>query len=226
MAELKTWSYSAATTFEQCPKKYFHLKVVKDVKDEPGEAAEYGSAVHEAAEHYVRDGKPIPEKFAYIRPAVERLAALPGEKHAELKLGVTKASWGYDPCGFFDKEVWWRGIADLMIMEEGEVARVIDYKTGKSQYADTKQLEILALAIFKHFPKIKAIKSGLVFIVHPAFIQAAFTKDKEEELWQYWKAETDRLGLCYKNDVWNPSKNFTCKAWCPVLDRAHNGKNR
>ena len=83
---MTAWSYSAIKTFEQCPKKYFHLKVARDIKDEPGEAADYGTAVHEAAEHYVRSGKPIPEKFAYIRPAVERLAALPGDKLAELKM--------------------------------------------------------------------------------------------------------------------------------------------
>ena len=34
MAELKTWSYSAATTYEECPKKYYHLYVVKDIKQD------------------------------------------------------------------------------------------------------------------------------------------------------------------------------------------------
>jgi Protein of unknown function (DUF2800). len=57
------WSYSSIKTFDQCPKKYYHLKVAKDVKDIPGEAALYGTAVHEAAEHFVKDGTPIPEKL-------------------------------------------------------------------------------------------------------------------------------------------------------------------
>ena len=200
-----TWSYSSLSLFQQCPKKYYHLRVAKDIVEPKSEQMLYGTVAHKAAEDYVRDGTPLEPQFAYMQPTLDALKNREGEKLCEYRLGLTEA---LEPCEFFAPDVWWRGIADLMIMEEGEVARVIDYKTGKSQYADTKQLEILALAIFKHFPKIKAIKSGLVFIVHPAFIQAAFTKDKEEELWQYWKAETDRLGLCYKNDVWNPSKKI------------------
>ena len=35
MAELKTWSYSSATTFEKCPKQYYHLYVAKDIKQDP-----------------------------------------------------------------------------------------------------------------------------------------------------------------------------------------------
>jgi PD-(D/E)XK nuclease superfamily len=218
-----TWSYSSLSLFQQCPKKYYHLRVKKDIVEPQSEQMLYGTVAHKAAEDYVRDGTPLAPHLAYMQPTLDALKNRQGEKLCEYRLGLTEA---LEPCEFFAKDVWWRGIADLMIMEEDETARVVDYKTGKSQYADTKQLEILSLAIFKHFPKIKTIKSGLVFIVHPAFVQAAFTKDKEEELWQYWKAETDRLGLCYKNDVWNPSRNFTCKAWCPVLDCAHNGKNR
>jgi hypothetical protein len=50
---MTAWSYSSIKTFEQCPKKYFHLKVVKDVKDEAGlKQQSMGPTLHEAAEHY------------------------------------------------------------------------------------------------------------------------------------------------------------------------------
>jgi len=29
-----TWSFSAIKLFEQCPRKYYHLKIKKDFKDE------------------------------------------------------------------------------------------------------------------------------------------------------------------------------------------------
>ena len=37
MPNLKTWSYSAATAFEKCPKQYQHLYVLKDVKTDPNQ---------------------------------------------------------------------------------------------------------------------------------------------------------------------------------------------
>jgi hypothetical protein len=52
----------------------------------------------------------------------------------------------------------------IVVNEEKETAFVVDYKTGKSsRFADTRQLEILTLALFKHFPKVKRVKAGLLF---------------------------------------------------------------
>ena len=145
---MPAWSYSSIKTFDQCPKKYYHLKVAKDVKDTAGPEADYGTQAHEAAEHYIKHGTPIPGKFKIMRPVVEALAQFPGEKHTELKLGVRKTATGYEPCGFFAKDVWWRGIVDLLITN-GKTAHMVDYKTGKNaKYADMKQLDLMAGAVF------------------------------------------------------------------------------
>ena len=209
------WSYSSIKTFEQCPKKYFHLKVAKDVKDEPGEAADYGTVVHLAAEEYIRDGKPIPDKFAYIRPIVERLAAIPGDKHCELKLGVRKSNAGYEPCGFFDKDVWWRGIADLLIIN-GHKAYCIDYKTGKSaRYADTKQLDLLAGAVFTHFPEVVQVKSSLIYVVSGDLIPKQHVITERSQYLSVFDTQLDQLDAAMENGVWNPKSSPLC-GWCPV----------
>jgi hypothetical protein len=41
----------------------------------------YGQSVHKAAEDFVKDGTPIPEKFSYMQPFLDTLAAIPGEKY-------------------------------------------------------------------------------------------------------------------------------------------------
>jgi hypothetical protein len=219
---LFTWSYSSLSLFQQCPKKYYHLRVAKDIVEPQSKQMLYGTEVHKAAEDYVRDGTPIPPEFAFIQPPLDALKKRKGEKLCEFRLGLTE---DLEPCDFFAKDVWWRGIADLIIQEDESVARTIDYKTGKPDYADTKQLEILSLAIFKHFPKVKIIKCGLLFVVHPRFIPAEYTREKEEELWKYWKAELHRMKMMYQLEVWNPTKNFTCKNWCPVTSCHHNGRH-
>ena len=214
---MTAWSYSSIKTFEQCPKKYFHLRVAKDVKDEPGEAADYGTAVHLAAEEFIRDGKPIPEKFAYIRPVVERLAALPGDKMAELKLGIRK---DYSPCGFFDKDVWWRGIADLLVID-GHRAWCVDYKTGKSaRYADTKQLDLLAGAVFSHFPEVVKIKSSLIYVVSGELIPKTHVITERSQYLSVFDQQIDQLDAAMENGVWNPKSGPLC-GWCPVTSCDH-----
>lgn len=216
-----TWSYSSLSLFQQCPRKYYRLKVVKDVKDKETEALLYGKEVHKAAEEYVRDGKSIPPQFSYVQKFLDPLKEIPGTKLCEYEMGLTEK---LEPCGFKAPEVWWRGIADLLIIN-GDKARLVDYKTGKSsQYADVKQLELLSLAVFKHFPEVQSIKAGLIFMVAEDLVKAEYALSQQHDIWAKWLPELSRLEKSYEVDVWNAKPNFSCKKFCPVTDCEHNGK--
>ena len=215
------WSYSSLDLFKQCPHKYFRLKVKKDVKEPYSPHLIYGNELHKAAEHFVRDNTPLPEKFAFAKEALEVLREREGQHLCEYRMGLTR---DLEPCGFSDAAVWWRGIADLLTLQ-GDLAYIVDYKTGaSSKYADTKQLEILALAVFKHFPYVQRIKAGLLFVNANDFIPTSFETNQQTIRWEQWIEDASRLEQSIKLNVWNPRPNFTCKAWCPVLDCPHNGK--
>jgi hypothetical protein len=220
MSNLK-WSYSSLGLFQQCPRKYYHLRVVKDIKEPETTAILYGKEVHLALEEYIRDGKPVPVQFKEFTEIADMLKAMPGDKLCEYKMGLTK---DIQACGFFDENVWFRGVADLLIIN-GDTARVIDYKTGKSsEFADKKQLELMALAVFKHFPKVRTVKAGLIFLVANDFVKADFEKKDAPITWLKWIQETDRLEEAHEVNVWNPKPNFTCRKYCLVKDCEHNGK--
>jgi len=216
-----TWSYSSLSLFQQCPKKYYHLRVVKDVVEPETEALSYGTKVHEAAENFIKLGTPLPPEYSFMQPSLDSLNKLPGEKMCEYRMGLTRS---LEPCGFFDKDVWWRGVADLIVKGEDK-AWLVDYKTGKSsRYADTKQLEILSLALFKHFPEIKRVKAGLLFVVANDFVKVDYEGEKSDA-WVKWLEETSQLDKAYEHDVWNAKPNFSCRNYCAVTTCAHNGKN-
>lgn len=224
---MTAWSYSSITLFDQCPKKYYHLRVNKDVKEPESEQMIYGKELHLAAEEYIRDGKPIDPRFAFIKPMLDKFNAMPGEKLCENKLAVKIVDGGkLAPCDFFDKNVWYRGIADLIILDKDkQEARVIDYKTGKSaQYADTKQLKLLAACVFTHYPEIMVIKAGLLFVIANEFIKAEYTTHHRLAYFEEFKPLVAQLDACIENGVWNPKRNFTCSKWCPVLECSHNGR--
>jgi len=216
-----TWSYSSLDLFNQCPHKYYRLKVKKDIKEPLSDHLVYGLDVHKAAEDFIGKGTPIPEKYKFLEPSLLKLKAYEGEKLCEYRMGLTK---NLDPCGFFDKGVWWRGVADLIILN-GDSAKIVDYKTGKSsKHADTKQLEILSLAVFKHFPQVKRVKGGLLFVVANDFVKGDFDAERTDVYWQRWLTNTAQLEKAFEVNVWNPRPNFTCKKWCPVKDCTHNGR--
>ena len=219
-----TWSYSSLSLFQQCPKKYYHLRVAKDHKEPETDALMYGKQLHEAAEFYIGKGTPLPPQFAFIKGSLDLLKTLGegGEFLCEYRMGLTR---DLKPCDFFAKDVWWRGVADLVIIK-GDKAYMVDYKTGKSsRYADTKQLDILSLALFKHKPNIKLVKGGLLFLVASDFVKVDYEGSQQSEPWVKWLNETKQLEAAYENDVWNPKPNFSCKQYCAVVNCLHNGKN-
>jgi len=219
-----TWSYSSLSLFQQCPKKYYHLRVAKDHKEPETDALMYGKQLHEAAEFYIGKDTPLPPQFAFIKGSLDLLKTLGegGEFLCEYRMGLTR---DLKPCDFFDKDVWWRGVADLVIIKDDK-AYMVDYKTGKSsRYADTKQLEILSLALFKHKPNIKLVKGGLLFLVASDFVKVDYEGSQQSEPWVKWLNETKQLEAAYENDVWNPKPNFSCKQYCAVVNCLHNGKN-
>jgi len=223
MSEAIKWSYSSIKLFEQCPRKYFHLRVLKDVAEPETEAMLYGTRFHEAAEYYIKNDIPLPGVFAFVKPVLDNLKQTPGEKLCEYEMGITE---DLEPCGFKDDNVWFRGIADLLILdrEKGE-ARVIDYKTGKSaKYADPDQLELMALCIFKHFPEIKKVKGGLVFVVCNTLVKGSYDKANQDTLWSKWVKSHSRIKIAYDNDVWNPKPSGLCKKHCSILSCPHNGR--
>lgn len=212
-----SWSYSSLKTFQQCPKKYYHLRVAKDFKDEDSTATIYGKEVHKAAEDFIRDGTPVPEKFAFIRPVLESLSKIEGEKHCELQLGLTQ---DLKPTGFFAEDTWWRGVADLVIIN-GEDAYLVDYKTNKnSKYADVKQLDLLAVAVFAHFPQIKRIKSALIFVVCNDFVKKQHVVEERKEYFKPFESDLQRLEIAMDTGVWNAVSGALC-SYCPVKSCPH-----
>ena len=215
-------SFSKIKAFEQCPKQFYHMKILKEYEEKETEAMLYGTLFHEAAENYVSGKESLPEKFNYALGVLDSLQAKQGEKLCEYKLGLTK---NLEPCGFSDPDVWFRGIADLIILDE-DLAWVVDYKTGKSaRYADKGQLELMALATFKHFPHVQEIRAGLLFVVSKALIRDTYTKDMESKLWDKWLSNYANMEIAVDNDVWNPRPSGLCKRHCAVIECAHNGRN-
>lgn len=222
---MNAWSYSSLKKFKTCPKQYAEVKIYKNFTEPPfTEATLYGTNFHEAAEHYVRDGTPLPDAFNYVKSHLDALRAIPGEKLCEHRMGLTQ---DLQPCAFDAEGVWCRGVADLLIINEDKgTARVVDYKTGKSaKYADTAQLELMALMIFKHFPAIRRVKGGLLFVVANHFKTADYEREQEKVYWRQWMQDVSRLETALRTEVWNPNPSGLCRRHCVVTTCPHNGAN-
>jgi CRISPR/Cas system-associated exonuclease Cas4 (RecB family) len=206
-----TWSYSALKEYENCPKKYYEIRVAQNYTVIPSEQMIYGTEVHKALEDYVKDGKELALNYLRFKPAADALIDIPGEKYPEHEMALFRDK---TPCDFADSNRWVRGIVDLLIVD-GDYAFIVDYKTGSSKYPDPKQLRLMSLMTFAHFPNVNKIKAGLLFVMHGTFVTEEYTREDLDKSWAKFNGPLGRLDNSYDNDVWPPNPTPLCK-YCPV----------
>ena len=202
------WTYSRLDSFESCPKKFYHLNVVKDFKDPPNEHSEWGTRVHTAFEDAVNKGTPLPDGMAQWQTLANKVAAISGDKLTEHRFAIDK---NFKPVDW--KDGWSRGIADLVILR-GDKAAVLDYKTGKRK--PSEQLLLYANYVYHHFPKVKEVRVGYVWLKDKRIDWTPTKESTVAETWQTLMPRVRKLESAYERDSWPPKPSGLCRGWCPI----------
>jgi CRISPR/Cas system-associated exonuclease Cas4 (RecB family) len=205
------WSYSGLKQYVNCPKQFNEVRVLQKYKQEDTKYTLYGKEVHKALEDYARDKKPLGRNHKQFQSVVDVLLDIPGEKYVEYQMALRI---DHTPCSFDAPDYWVRGIADLMIVD-GDTAFVIDYKTGNNKYADPKQLKLMALMTFAHFPDVETVKGGLLFVVKNSFLPDEYVRSKQDKYWRDFAGDLQRMEMSYDTGKWLPNPSGLCR-YCPV----------
>ncbi len=214
------WSYSLLKKFLTCPRQYYEIKVAKNYIEPEIPEASYGKEVHKALEDYINLNTPLPSNYKKFKKYAEVIKEIPGTRYTELKMAVDIDGI---PCDFESEYYWVRGIGDLVIIN-GEEAFYIDYKTGKSQYADKKQLKLMSALIFRTFSAVRTINSGLLFLSNGAFITEEYNRENEDNLWMGFHTDLVKLRHSIDTNYWPENPSGLCKRHCAVVKCPHNGR--
>lgn len=213
--KLPVWSYTLFRNYENCPKKAYHLNVAKDLPKSPQSAAQtWGNAVHDAMAKRVERGTPLPADMQQFEPlalALDGKGAL-----CELKLGIRKNGTA---CGFFDNDVWGRGTVDINIMS-APVAFILDWKTGKKGREEVPELELHALLIQAHYPRISKITGAFAWMQDQT-IGKPHDLSHTPRTFAIVNQVMDTLAQDIEKNHFPPRPNPLC-GWCPVTFCPHN----
>lgn len=211
MSVMPPWSFSGLTSFETCGKRYFHIKVAKDVVEQPNEATTWGSTVHKHLEDRVRDGKPLPKAIESYERLVAPLLNIEGTLLVEQQLAVDAA---LRPVEWGSSSAWCRGIVDVGVLT-GKRAVLLDWKTGKRK-PDSDQLMLFAGLAFAHYPEIEAVTTGFIWLKDGVIDQERFRRADLERIWQRFLPRVNRLERAYSEGKFLPKPSGLCRKWCPV----------
>lgn len=213
IVEIIATSHSSMGTFKTCPRQYEAKYITKDVEFTSGPEAEWGSDVHDALEHYVRDGTPLPSNMAHYTRFAEAMRRRPGEKILEGAFAVNK---DLQPVDFSSPDVWWRAKIDVLIRRSNTKAEVHDWKTGRIKN-DPAQLRLYACLVFFHYPEIEEIKAGYVWLKEGVVTAPIpYRRESLERYWQPIVAEYEQLAAAKELGVFQPKPSGLCNGWCPV----------
>jgi len=206
------WSFSSLKQFINCPRQYYEVKVLQNYKQKESVQMIYGTEVHKALEEYVKNNAELPKNYQRFKPMVDAVAAIPGTKLTEYKMALDTDK---KVCDFDDEKRWVRGIVDLLIVD-GDRAFIVDYKTGSNRYPDPKQLTLMSLMTFTHFPEVKSISAALLFVAHNSLVPKEYTRDDQELMWHSFGQDLARLEIATRTNKWSKNPTPLCR-WCPVV---------
>jgi RecB family exonuclease len=204
-------SYSSIKQFENCPYRYFRQRIVKDVKDEGGEASRYGERIHSFLEARLK-GSDLPQEIAAYEPlcrSIEAIAAN-GELHIEKELVLTEE---LKPTGWWDADAWLRSKLDILVIT-GTDAVVMDWKTGKRN-PDFFQMQLFAAQTFKHFPDVQHVKTSLVWLKDMKMDTEVYNRTNMAAIWQDVMSRIRRIHDALESDNWPCRPSGLCR-FCPV----------
>lgn len=207
----KPWSPSGLESFIDCPRAFYEKKVAKSVVEPVTIQQKEGLYAHGCFEAWQKTREKLPYELLPHLPFLQRLADLPGTTETEQKVAL---NFRGDPCGFFDKQVWFRGIMDYRKCH-GPHALVVDYKTGK-EHRKFGQLKIYALYTFAQRPEIHTVAVKFYWTKTKKVTGEVYTRDMISALWQEFIPNLRQYMTAFKTETWQPRPSGLCHGWCPV----------
>ena len=207
-----THYFSSIKMYENCPKRYYHQRIRKEVQDKGSDATIYGERIHEALEHRLESKVNLPkesEGYEVLCRGIEKTAR-GGTLLVEQKLTLSE---DLTPTGWWDGDAWVRSILDVLVLHN-DTAVVMDWKTGKRR-PDFTQLELFALQVFSHFPDIDKVKSSFLWLKDMQMDSKIYYRDELGSMWGKLLQRISRIEQSLAHDKWPPKPSGLCN-YCPA----------
>lgn len=225
MSDIKTWSFSRRTVFEQCPfraKLQYVDKIPEPERPLPPGKTEHandrGTRIHTGAELFItKEVELIPE----LEPFRDEITKLK-ELYKVGKVSI-EGEWAYNkswiPTHWSSEDAWARMKLDAMVHIDESQAAVIDHKTGKKSGNEIKHAEqgqIYQLGAFMRFPKLQLVTVEFWYLDQDDITRVDFTR---EQGMKYFKTINERALNMTNANFFPPKPNvFNCR-WCPYGPR-------
>jgi hypothetical protein len=204
-------TYTNLHTFRDvCEHQAYRRYVIKDQPFFETEAMKFGKEAHTALEKRVAHGKVLPEHMKDWDKHCTQFDKY--DVMTEQKLAINDKG---QPTGYFDKDVWFRGQADVVVMLNDK-ALFTDWKTGSPRYAETFELATGALLLKAKYPNLRTIVGRFIFLKDDVVGKMEDLSDFQAT-WLEINRLMNLIAEKRKSGEWVKKKSGLC-SWCSVQD--------
>lgn len=209
------WSWTSLEMFQLCPKKWYHLKFKKDVKDDfSGEAAEFGKYAHKAFEDRAKKGKTLPLDLRFHEKVFAKLDGMNGTTYVEQKLAINDS---FEGTGYWDDDVFGRGQVDFLKVTPSERQGIlIDWKTGKPK-DNFGQVNMSAAILMANMPELEKLVVGYYWTRTKKVVRNTLTRDDLPALWDDVLQQVLEIQNAVNITEFPAVENGLC-GWCPCTE--------
>lgn len=218
------WSFSSLDTMTTCARKYYEERITKSVVQEETAAQAKGTRMHKEFEDRLGPSKvqlPVESRVPH-ESFMKEIESWGGQLFTERRVGLNKK---LEPCDFFAKDVWWRGVVDVQVNRDGDekVTSIVDYKTGK-KHDKVRQLHLFSLYAFLADGAVKA-ESMFYWTETCSRTRIILPRTQIKPIMQSLLADLTFYTECFKHDQWPPKQNYLCKSYCGVVQCEFHGRS-
>lgn len=211
------WSYSALSMFENCPRKYWAVKIAKCVSDD-NQYNKDGDREHKSLEFYMKGTQPLLPELQSLQPLLDAIKAAPGEQYVEYAMCLKQ---DLTPTRFKDFDNGWvRGAGDYVKIN-GTKAKYFDWKSGKPRNDVSDQVELTSLLLFAHFPQVERVDAGVLYYRYGQMKTHSVMRSESPRLWNSFLVRAGEIGSAKRDDNFPANPNPLC-GWCPYMACPHN----
>ena len=235
MSKPFTWSYSALSAFETCPRRFYETRIAKSITEPEGAPLLLGNAAHKCLELRVARGTPIPKIIQVTAADGSTLSQSSEGWEALVQAIMHRADDDTDvvverqiclddrfcETDWFGKNAWVRGVIDLGLIKDTK-ALLCDWKTGKRKL-DSDQLQLFSALAMHVWPKLERVVTGFVWLKNKSVDKEEFTRADLPHIWERFLPRVKRMKQAFEMDTWPERPSGLCKNWCPVSSCRHNG---
>lgn len=200
----KRWSYSALSTYEECPAKYAY-SYIKNLPWPSSPAMERGTRLHQMAEDYMRETGPVPYDLKKIGKTLDELrqqSAIPEQ------VWLVDRDWRpvEDP-----RSAWVKAIVDVHHID-GSVLHLADYKSGREYPSHRSQLELYSILGLLKYDMAQRAESRAIYIDGGfSGSEGSIIREMLPKLIEKWTIKAERM----ENDNdFIAAPGSSCR-WCP-----------